>query len=424
MAATNAIGRIEVASIGNTKIIGIDGVARDVTYEGLVYEGEQIVSDNPDTLFQIRYFALPEATAYSGVFAVLADGSVISDISLLETLFGEGYDLDFMDTAGGENQARGSSGIPEDAAIYAESNVQNFERGDGVQSVDNTLNDTSFGIGDVGDFTPSELVSGDYNNPEDNLGDAPNSAPVALDETITKIADINGEHNGQGTNNSGVFHVNDFVIDQEFLLANDTDADGDTLSIASVTDGAYGTVSINEDGNLVYTSTEPGAQSAVDDYDTFTYTVTDGINESDPATVTIDLDTGNVRTDNIVVTGLADSQFVIGTDGSDILVVSDTLDLANVSDIEAVQLSAHATVTGSGDDLGITIDDVISATSTNTLVIESTGGGDVTAQVTVDSSLIQGEVVNIGDTYYTSYSDGIDSATLLIEIDTPIDVVS
>ena len=44
-----SIGRIEVDSIGNTKIIGLDGVIRDVAYEGFVYDGEQIVSDNPET---------------------------------------------------------------------------------------------------------------------------------------------------------------------------------------------------------------------------------------------------------------------------------------------------------------------------------------------------------------------------------------
>jgi VCBS repeat-containing protein len=414
MATGNAIGRIEVASIGNTKIIGVDGVARDVTYEGLVYEGEQIVSDSPDTLFQIRYFALPEATVYAGVFAVLADGSVISDISMLETLFGEGYDLDFMETAAGEGEAGANSGIPEDAGIYAESSVQGFERGENGNV--SGLSAVSIGEDVVDEILPSSDVYA-------SGGDS-NSAPVAMDETITKIADVTGEHSGEGV--PQVFHLHDFVIDKEFLLTNDTDADGDTLTIASVTDGENGTVSIDSDGNIVYTSTVSGAvhEGGEDAYDTFTYTVTDGITESEPATVTIDLDTGNIRVDD-VVSGLSDSEFVIGTDGSDVLVVgNDTLNLANISDIETVELSAAATVTGSGADLGITIDDVISATSTDTLIIQSTNNsGSVTDQVTVDSSLIKGDDVNINGIDYASYSDVADTATLLIEIDPPLDVL-
>ena len=55
------------------------------------------------------------------------------------------------------------------------------------------------------------------------------------------------------------------------VLANDSDADGDTLSVTTVSDGAHGTVLINGDGTLTYT---PAA-----DYhgeDSFSYTISDG----------------------------------------------------------------------------------------------------------------------------------------------------
>jgi VCBS repeat-containing protein len=241
-----------------------------------------------------------------------------------------------------------------------------------------------------------------------------------MDETITKIADVNGMHYGEG--DPQVFHVHDFVIDKEFLLTNDTDADGDTLSIASVTDGDKGTITIDSDGNIVYTSTNNGAihdevDGAYDNYDTFTYTVTDGITESEPATVTIDLNTGNIRADD-VVSGLSDSEFVIGTDGSDVLNVSDTLNLANVSNIETIDLKGSATVTGSGSDLGITIDDVISATSTDTLVIQVSEGASTDNLVTVDTSTF---LPMTNDGVYNIFSDG--TSTLLIDIDIPIDAV-
>ncbi|WP_298944251.1 Ig-like domain-containing protein, partial [uncultured Psychromonas sp.] len=64
------------------------------------------------------------------------------------------------------------------------------------------------------------------------------------------------------------------------VLANDTDADGVVSPVASVTDGEYGTVTINDDGTVTYT---PDA-----DYngpDSFTYTNEDGSTETVSVTV-------------------------------------------------------------------------------------------------------------------------------------------
>ena len=55
------------------------------------------------------------------------------------------------------------------------------------------------------------------------------------------------------------------------LLGNDTDVDGDTLSIASVTSGTGGTAVLNANGTVTFTPNANfnGAAS-------FSYTVTDG----------------------------------------------------------------------------------------------------------------------------------------------------
>ena len=66
------------------------------------------------------------------------------------------------------------------------------------------------------------------------------------------------------------------------VLANDTDADGDTLTIATTTNPTDGTVTVNGDSTITYT---PSA-----DYhgtDSFSYTVSDGTTDSTAATVTI-----------------------------------------------------------------------------------------------------------------------------------------
>ena len=69
------------------------------------------------------------------------------------------------------------------------------------------------------------------------------------------------------------------------VLANDTDLDGDTLSVTSVTAPAHGTAAVNPDGTITYT---PAAN--YNGADSFSYTVGDGNGGSATATVTRDGD--------------------------------------------------------------------------------------------------------------------------------------
>src|SRR5205814_8269695 len=68
------------------------------------------------------------------------------------------------------------------------------------------------------------------------------------------------------------------------VLANDTDADNDTLTVSQVTQGPHGSVVINIDGTVTYT---PNAN--YNGADSFTYTITDGKGGSGGATVTVTL---------------------------------------------------------------------------------------------------------------------------------------
>jgi CshA-type fibril repeat protein len=69
------------------------------------------------------------------------------------------------------------------------------------------------------------------------------------------------------------------VID---VLANDTDADGDTLTVDSVTQPANGTATINPDNTVTYTP-DPDFNGT----DSFDYTISDGNGGTDTATVTV-----------------------------------------------------------------------------------------------------------------------------------------
>ncbi|MDD5372133.1 MAG: Ig-like domain-containing protein [Sulfurimonas sp.] len=149
MATGKVIGQIQVAQ-GNVKIVSVDGAVREPNYDGFVYENEQIISDDPTALFQIKFLALPEASAYDGAFRILADGSVIhgrdaidsvaSDESLVNILkaagsgdvenlkTAAGTDIGDLETAAGEEGVVGSSSFTE-TDIVAESSVLGFSRG-------------------------------------------------------------------------------------------------------------------------------------------------------------------------------------------------------------------------------------------------------------------------------------------------------
>jgi hypothetical protein len=66
------------------------------------------------------------------------------------------------------------------------------------------------------------------------------------------------------------------------VLANDTDPDGDPLTVTEVTQGAHGAVSINPDGTVRYTPAQGFSGT-----DMFTYTISDGNSGSDDAIVTV-----------------------------------------------------------------------------------------------------------------------------------------
>lgn len=76
------------------------------------------------------------------------------------------------------------------------------------------------------------------------------------------------------------------------VLANDSDPDGDKLSVVAVTQGAKGAVKINSDGTLTYTPSKSFKSS-----DQFGYTISDGQNTAS-ATVSVSLASTTTSTSN------------------------------------------------------------------------------------------------------------------------------
>lgn len=132
-------------------------------------------------------------------------------------------------------------------------------------------------------------------NPDNTLTYTPNPDFNGSD-TITYTADDGNGNSTPGTVavtvnpvNDAPDAVNDSGITTPFgaavvipVLANDTDVDGDLLSVTAATPGSNGTTTVNGDGTVTYT---PNA--GFSGTDTFDYTISDGNGGTDTATVTV-----------------------------------------------------------------------------------------------------------------------------------------
>ena len=106
----------------------------------------------------------------------------------------------------------------------------------------------------------------------------------SLSDTATVTVTVTAVNDAPVGNNDVAATNEDTTVSNINVLGNDTDVDGDTLSVAggaSAPAAANGTVTVNLDGTLNYT---PDAN--FNGTDIITYTVTDG-SLSDTATVTV-----------------------------------------------------------------------------------------------------------------------------------------
>lgn len=116
------------------------------------------------------------------------------------------------------------------------------------------------------------------------------------------------------------------VIQASQLLANDSDADGDTLTVQSVHSAQNGTVSMDASGNITFTP-----DAGFSGNTTFKYTVTDGIDTVD-ATVNLFVEVdfsdyiGNWWAETIDLSGSPLPCFIDCGRGNDTLIASDLRD--------------------------------------------------------------------------------------------------
>lgn len=131
------------------------------------------------------------------------------------------------------------------------------------------------------------------------------------------------------------------VLNVSDLLANDTDADGDPLTIVDVhtTDNSHGEVTLTEDGQILYTP-DPNYSGEAD----FHYVVTDGNGSFDSATVTVDV---IPQQDAPITTG--NLELTIDEDGTITLTQEELL--ANAVDVDGDDLTASNLSVGENADI-------------------------------------------------------------------------
>ena len=218
---------------------------------------------------------------------------------------------------------------------------------------------------------------------------AVNDPPVASDDTTT------------------VAEAGSVDIASSTLLANDSDAENDTLSVTAVAGAVNGTVMLSEDKAKV-TYTHDGSETSSD---SFTYTVSDGT-ATDTATVTI-----TVTAANDAPVAANDSASV--AEGGSVDIASSTL-LANDSDAEndtlsvtAVAGAVNGTVMLSEDKATVTFTHDGSETTSGSFIYTiSDGTATDTATVTITVTAANDAPVASDDTATVAEGGSVDIARL------------
>jgi hypothetical protein len=106
----------------------------------------------------------------------------------------------------------------------------------------------------------------------------------SLSDSETVTITVNNINRPPAAANDSAVTDEDTDITTGNVLTNDTDGDGDTITVATFTQASHGTVAYNGDGTFTYT---PAAN--YNGNDSFTYTVSDGNGGTDTATVQLSI---------------------------------------------------------------------------------------------------------------------------------------
>jgi large repetitive protein len=222
-------------------------------------------------------------------------------------------------------------------------------------------------------------------NPDGTLRYVPNANFNGTDSIVYTISDGNGGFSTAAvtvtvtSTNDAPVAVNDVARTNEdtpvrvTVLANDTDADGDPLTVTAAS-APNGTVVINPDGTITYTP-----RANFNGTDTITYTISDGKGGTSTATVTVTVDPVNdppVATNDTATTN-EDTPVTVAVLANDTDIDGDPLTVVSATAANGtVVINPNGTIT-------YTPNANFNGTDTITYQISDGKGGFSTATVTV-----------------------------------------
>ncbi|MFC6658922.1 Ig-like domain-containing protein [Roseibium salinum] len=254
----------------------------------------------------------------------------------------------------------------------------------------------------------------------------------------------------------------DAVLSGVSLLANDADADGDTLSIATVNGSAANVgnliqlasgaiLTVNLDGTFDYD--QNGAFDALADgetaTDSFTYTATDGVEGSGTATVTITVNGTSVNAapvaandafsvdENIVLSGVSLLANDADANGDALSIATVNGSVANVGNQILLASGAILTVNADGtfdydqngafdaladgetaiDSFTYTATDGVEGSGTATVTITVNGASENTVPVAADDSYNVAENETLSNNLLVNDDDGDGDSLTIVEVE-------
>ncbi len=214
-----------------------------------------------------------------------------------------------------------------------------------------TLTETG---GDTGLFTASLPTAPPFVNTLDGIAQAMPGDLLFVQRSMYTLYSFDtavfiGEGGGEPPNQQpnavdDVAATNEDTAVNVAVKANDSDPDGDPLTVTSATQGANGSTAIAAGATVTYTP-NPGFQGV----DTFTYTVSDGNGGTDTATVTVTVSSVNhppEAWDDLVTTD-EDTAITIAVLANDTDIDGDLLTVGNLSPVTngTLVLNPDGTVT-------------------------------------------------------------------------------
>jgi hypothetical protein len=199
------------------------------------------------------------------------------------------------------------------------------------------------------------------------------------------------------------------------VLANDSDLDGDLLTISGLTQGAKGTATVDGNGSVTYVPA-PDAHGT----DSFTYSASDGQGGVATATVTVTIAAINDAPDavNDAAATIEDTAVSIAVVANDTDVDGDALVLVVASE------PARGAVTLSGDRLTYTPNTNVFGTDNFTYTVRDPGGLVDTATVGVSIAPVNDPPVAVDDSAVTDEGRGVTVAVLANDADVDGDALA